>query len=120
MRAICLFAALLTAGCTTVGHQRVEGWPALRVVEHHVPHAEMRERCVRYVAFGMPPEACAEINLTAGTCEIWYSADFPPQRWIVEHERLHCQGYDHLGSNVLHQLLQGYLATQPAAVGASR
>lgn len=95
------------ASCTVVSHEKVEGWPQLAVIEHHVPHAEMRDRCARYTAFGMPPEACAEFDLARGECHIWLSADFPPQGWIVEHERLHCAGYDHIGSNYLRSILRG-------------
>jgi len=120
MRAICAVLALLTAGCSVMGHQKVEGWPALAIVEHYVPHAEMRDRCARYTGFGAMAEACAEFNLVARQCHIWYSADFPPQDWIKEHERLHCAGYDHVGSSGMRLFLQAYLARQPAAVGASR
>lgn len=105
-----------------MGHERVDGWPALEIVEHRVPHAEMRDRCSRYVAFGMQPEACAEFDLVQRKCHVWLSADLPPQRFIVEHERLHCAGYDHVGSTAMQQYLRYYLATNPssAAAGASR
>jgi hypothetical protein len=119
---VTLLAALF-AGCTAIGHERVEGWPALQIVEHHVPHHEMRDRCARYTGFGMSPEACAEFDLVHRKCHIWYSADFPPQKFIVEHERLHCAGYDHAGSNAMARWLQVYLASQAtpsAAAGASR
>lgn len=33
--------AILLAGCTVVGHERVADWPELAVVEHHVTHAKM-------------------------------------------------------------------------------
>lgn len=93
-----------------LGHQKVEGWPALAIVEHYVPHAEMRDRCSRYVGFGMSPEACAEFNLAKRECHIWFSADFPPQKFIVEHERLHCAGYDHAGSTAMQQFLRQHQA----------
>ena len=100
--------ALLVNACTPIAHQRVEGWPELMVVEHHVPHNEMRDRCARYVGFGEVPEACAEFDLAAKRCDIWYSADFPPQRWIVQHERLHCAGYDHAGASGMRELVRQY------------
>ena len=108
-RAPVLLAALLGA-CTTIAHEKVEGWPQLQIVEHYVPHAQMRDRCARYVGFGMSPEACAEFDLAAGKCHIWFSADFPPQRFIVQHERLHCAGYDHAGSTGMQQYLRLHLA----------
>jgi hypothetical protein len=96
-----LSISALMAGCTIVGHQQVLGWPELRVAEHHVPHHVMRDKCAKYAPFGMSPEACMEFNLHAGTCDIWYSAEFPPSKAVMEHERLHCRGYDHVGGSVL-------------------
>lgn len=120
-KSLVLLAALL-AGCSAIAHQRVGGWPELQVVEHYVPHAEMRDRCMRYVGFGASPEACAEFDLAGRKCHVWYSADFPPQRFIREHERLHCAGYDHAGSTGMQRFLQHHLATggANAAAGASR
>jgi hypothetical protein len=98
---VALFAFLSLAGCTIVGHERVPDWPQLTVREHYVAHHVMRDKCAKYVPFGMSPEACMEFDLHAGICDIWYSADFPPGRSVIEHERLHCRGYDHIGGNVL-------------------
>jgi hypothetical protein len=117
-RSFLILAALL-AGCT-MGHERVDGWPALQVVEHYVPHAEMRERCARYAGFGMSPEACAEFDLAAARCHIWYSADFPPPRFVRDHERLHCAGYDHVGSASMQQILKRHLASRWARFGITR
>jgi hypothetical protein len=116
MRRAFAITAALAAGCATLDHQRVEGWPELAIVEHRVPHAEMRERCARYVGFGMSPEACAEFDFVERKCHLWFSADFPPQRFIVEHERLHCAGYDHAGSTAMARLLY----QNSAAAGGSR
>jgi hypothetical protein len=95
---------LAVTGCTIIGHEKIPDWPSLEVREHYVAHHIMRDKCSRYVAFGMSPEACAEFNLNAGTCDIWYSADFPPGPGVVEHERMHCEGYDHIGGQVLRKL----------------
>jgi hypothetical protein len=89
------------AACTVVGHQRTEGWPQLKVTEHYVTHVVMRDKCSKYVAFGMSPVACAEFDLNAGTCDIWFSAEFPPPPAVAEHERMHCAGYDHIGGNAM-------------------
>src|ERR1700741_287705 len=91
-----LFLLFLNA-CTVIGHTKVEGWPQLTVYEHYVPHAEMRDRCVKDAAWGTSPEACAEFNLATLRCGLWFSADFPPPAFFVKHERMHCQGYDHEG-----------------------
>jgi hypothetical protein len=108
-----LIASGLLAACSTIGGERVPGWPELRVVEHHVAHSAMRDRCTRYVGFGQSPAACAEFDFAASRCDIWYSADFPPQPFIVEHERLHCQGYEHAGEHHLREALERYRASQP-------
>lgn len=120
-RVLVLLAALLTA-CTTMDHQRVDGWPELEIVEHYLPHGEMQDRCMRYVGFGMSPEACAEFDLAARKCHIWYSADHPPMSFIRKHERLHCAGFDHVGATGMQQLLNQYQARQgaSAAAGSSR
>ena len=116
-----LLAALLTA-CSTVDHQRVEGWPQLEIVEHYVPRAEMQERCTRYVGFGMSPEACAEFDLMARKCHVWLSSDSLTPGFIRKHEHLHCAGYDHVGSAAMQQFLTQHLARQAgsAAAGSSR
>lgn len=97
---------LLVPGCTVFGHEKVAGWPTLEIVEHYVPHAQMRDRCAKYAPWGTVVEACAEFDLAARTCHLWFSADFPPQRFIVEHERLHCLGYDHIGSSTMRAILE--------------
>lgn len=118
--AIVLASAALGA-CSTIGHERVEGWPTLEIVEHYVPHATMRDRCAKYVGFGMSPIACAEFELVARRCHIWFSADFPPEPYVVEHERLHCQGYDHPGETTMREILARFNRQNPlsASTGAS-
>ena len=122
MRILFVLLAALLSACTTIEHQRVEGWPKLEIVEHFVPHREMQDRCVRYVGFGMAPEACAEFDLAARKCHIWYSADSLPLSFVRKHERLHCAGYDHVGSAAMQQYLSQHLARQgaSAAAGSSR
>lgn len=115
-----LFAAalLLAAGCTSVAHERVEGWPELRVAEHYVPMHDMLERCRKYVPWGMTPLACAEFNLAFGTCDIWLSESFAPKA-VVEHERLHCRGYDHVGETAMRDFLAKYRAWEAAQQSGS-
>ena len=93
MRAALLAAcAAGAAACTSIGDEKVAGWPELRVVEHYVPHAAMRERCARW---GMAPIACAEFDFAALECHLWFSNEYPPSRGVLLHERKHCEGYDH-------------------------
>ena len=104
---------LFLGACTTIGHEKVEGWPKLTVVEHYVPHHVMRDRCVKYAPWGMSPEACAEFNLAELRCDLWFSADFPPPQAFIEHERLHCAGYDHVGESNMRNFLANWNARQP-------
>lgn len=110
---------LLTA-CTIVGHQRVAGWPELAVIEHYVPETELRERCSKYVGFGMSAQACAEFDFVSRRCDLWFSADFRPSPSMIEHERLHCQGYDHIGMNTMADMLARYRGDDSASAGATR
>ncbi len=89
--------------CSVVGHQKVDGWPELEVHEHYVSHKDMRDRCGKYTSWATSPEACAEFDLARGRCDIWFSKDFPPADSIKEHERLHCKGFDHVGSTVMRE-----------------
>jgi len=109
-----LFPLFLSLGaCTTIGHEKVEGWPDLMVFEHYVPHHVMRDRCVKYTAWGTSPEACAEFDLAERTCNLWFSADFPPPQAFIEHERMHCAGYDHVGETNMRNFLAAWNARQP-------
>lgn len=103
MRSLVLLA-LLTA-CTGIGETRVEGWPALTVVEHRVPHAEMRTRCGVYAPALVSPEACATFNFAEARCDIILSSDFPDER-AREHELAHCAGYDHPGESNMEAMLR--------------
>lgn len=100
------FIALLAlAGCASMSDTKVDGWPALEIVEHYVAHADMRNRCHMYVGFGSAPEACAEFSFSAARCDIWFSADFPPASFVVAHERQHCLGFDHVGGTSMKAML---------------
>ena len=116
--ALALMGAI-AAACTVIAGDPVAGWPELQRVEHSVPHHEMRERCARYVGFGMAPEACAEFNLAARRCDLWFSADFPPAPQVIEHERQHCRGYEHAGEHGLQAILAQYLASDHGDAGSA-
>ena len=98
-------ALTLLAGCTINSQTRVEGWPKLTVVEHYVPYANLFDQCQKYASLGSVVEACAEFDLRAGRCDIYYNADFPPSQRVIEHEREHCLGHDHIGGTELQDLL---------------
>ena len=91
----------LAHGCTTIGHEPAPSdWPALDVRVHSLPHKEMRDRCLRFAPPGYDVEACAEINFAKGSCDIVLSADFL-RSGVLEHEREHCSGKDHVGASTL-------------------
>ena len=110
---------LFLPACAVIDHKRIEGWPELEIVEHRVPAEEMVSRCQKYTGAASVPIACAEFNLRARRCDIWLSESFAP-RAVVEHERLHCAGYDHVGSTNMQRFLEAHLAeVRTAAAGGS-
>jgi hypothetical protein len=108
---------LAAASCSTTGGKPVEGWPELAIAEHHVSHKEFRDRCSRYTSFGGTALACAEFNFRAQTCDIWFSADFPPQEYTIAHEREHCRGFEHAGETDLRRMLKRYKDSLKKQIG---
>jgi hypothetical protein len=104
------------SGCSVIdGHQRVADWPELKVVEHHVSNQEMRERCHPYVGLGMSPMGCTLFLLDQREAHIYVSKDFPSQP-VLEHERLHAAGYDHVGSVGMQAILKNWRARNQVAL----
>ena len=94
--------------------------PMLRLYRDYTPFGgEFPAVWLFHVGFGMSPDACAEFDFVRKRCDLWFSADFPPSQAMVEHERLHCQGYDHLGMRTMAGILERYQG-QSASAGASR
>lgn len=105
-----LFAAL--AGCSVIdSRHRVEGWPELEVIEHHVDHAAMRDKCGAFTGPFSSPEGCAIFYFQDKTCAIYVSKDFP-NRSALEHERQHCKGFDHVGSGDMAAMLRDWIARE--------
>jgi hypothetical protein len=104
--------ALALTGCSAmISHEPPPSdWPALKIVYHHVPSAEMRDVCGQYVpwyALGMV-EACAAWHFRTGECHVWFSSDLPPSGFVVEHEILHCLGHDHPGDTTAQRAWENY------------
>jgi hypothetical protein len=98
------------AGCATIDtHQRVPGWPELKIVEYHVSADEVVERCQPYAPRFSVPEACTLFYLQHGEAHIYVKKDFPLQ-WVLNHERLHAAGYDHVGSTAMQRMLETWKA----------
>jgi len=104
---VVLSAAL--SGCAIMidTQNRVPGWPELKVVEHHVAHEEMYERCRQFVPAYSAPEACTVYYFSRSEAHIYVSKEFPND-WILRHERLHAAGYDHVGSTAMQQMLEAW------------
>src|SRR5438067_2674573 len=106
------------SGCAVIDeHVRVPGWPDLKVVEHHVSHEEMREHCVRYTVIH-PPEGCTVFLFDRQEAHIYVSKDFPAG-WVLEHERPHAAGYDHIGSTNMQRLWQDWRARHRPSSGSA-
>jgi hypothetical protein len=120
---LAIVAAAALSGCASTApqtsHEKVAGWPVLRVFEHYVPHVEMQTRCARYVVrYGARPLACAEFNFSEGRCDIWYSRELGAQPDLVQHERLHCAGYDHPGEYEMVRMLENWKRRRHQAFSA--
>lgn len=94
-----LLLLLLTA-CTPMPHQRVIGpaWERYAVTEHVIGCWEMQRRCLPGVPFPIKPllvasGGCATVDFERETCDIYTCA--ASVSFFLEHERLHCRGYDH-------------------------
>jgi hypothetical protein len=91
-------------GCTTIDqNNRVEGWPEMDIVEHKVSFDDVQTKCGAYVGWGQWPMACATFYFRQAKCVIWYAFD-----WSLEHERQHCLGFDHIGSNDMRAMLRDW------------
>lgn len=79
----------------------IKDWPTMKVEEHYVSTEDMVAKCTKHLGpdSGVRPLACAEFYFDHKKCHIWYSNNPRPSQWIIDHERAHCRGHDHIGSN---------------------
>lgn len=115
MMAFLAVVVLGLAGCTTIDAHKAPPatWPKLAVTEHKVSCPAMLGRCYQYLSLPMKllggvPIACAEVDLTKKTCDIWTCAITP--KGAIEHEYDHCDGRDHHDDTTLADLLRNYRA----------
>jgi uncharacterized protein YceK len=106
--------SLLANGCTSIDRHTdpPSDFPRLEVSVNYVPHHQMRDICSKYIPAFASPEACMEWDFSKKTCTIWLSKDFPPHPSVVEHEKLHCKGYDHIGDSTLRDAWTTYKKLQ--------
>lgn len=88
---------LLLAGCATIDIHSPppKDWPKLTVIVQDVPFDVLQRTC------GIKNEtvlACAIPDFDEKKCRIYVWMD---TKEIMDHERLHCEGYDHPGENTM-------------------
>lgn len=106
MRNLILLISLLLASCSTIDYsRRVEGWPVLRQEIRYVSQSDMRRQCDRYASWLEIPIGCVEFLPDDATCRIWIVVG---NEWTLPHERAHCDGYDHLGSDVMQRMFDNW------------
>ena len=110
-----LLASALSA-CTTIDTHTPPpvDWPPVVIHEHAVKFGEFWDKCYPAVSWawrlvGALPSACATVNFAQNRCDIWYPQDSITED-VREHEREHCRGYDHPGSESLHASWAAYKA----------
>lgn len=94
-------ALVLLSACTVVNEHKAPppDWPKLEVTVTEGGFWETQERCDRnplVVVLIGPALGCAWINFDEMRCRIYLWVNS-----VLEHELLHCQGYDHYGSSQL-------------------
>jgi hypothetical protein len=101
---------LLASGCATAYIDktrfggRIEGWPRLAVVEHHVSDREMVATCASTLPLGVEPAGCAWVDLERRICHLYLGEAVPMHATVRAHELNHCDGRDHIGETALHDL----------------
>jgi len=103
MRALALALFLLfAASCAAISEPPVEGWPELQIVWHQVSQEEVHGYCairVGPIPVGARILGCATADFDRRECHIYVTED--AAAWVIEHERLHCLGWDHPGENTM-------------------
>lgn len=75
-------------------------------IEHGSPEAI--SRLCEERGGGKKAIACAQVDFITRTCTIYMPKTHPMYDYILFHEKSHCAGFDHYGSNVLHQAWREY------------
>ena len=108
---MCIFrtvpVVLALSACSTIDYaRRVEGWPELTTEVHRVTSAEVRDACSKYSAAFSSAMACSEFLMAEKVCRVWLPNDLPGDTAFLEdHERAHCRGFDHPGSDAMQRML---------------
>jgi hypothetical protein len=100
-------AVLVLASCATPPPERTDqidfsrpppaDWPELAVDVVHVSRADVAEHCPGLKASSL---GCALVDFCAKRCKTYLAPmNDPRYSEVLEHERAHCQGFDHPGSS---------------------
>lgn len=108
LRTVVFSALLFLSGCATYIDKHTAppvDWPNLTVRVHHGDGGEIIQRCYRYLPLwlkllGGLPLGCALVDFERNECTIFVRGDYP-DRAVLEHEKMHCKGYDHGTDSVL-------------------
>src|SRR5512132_4211255 len=92
-----LLLALLVSGCASIDYRAgpVRGLERMAVEERVIDATQIYAACSRCGHTGIDiPLACTCINFRTNRAVIWLSRGAPQS--VVEHERAHGRGYDHV------------------------
>lgn len=107
-----LIAALALSGCATIAETPPPtDWPRMKIIEHRVAGYQAIAHCYKYTPLWMKLTggfslACAEFYFAQNECHIWVESE--ERGFIYEHEREHCEGRDHSGSDDIAKLWESY------------
>lgn len=89
-------ALLLLSGCSVMDYSRAppSDWPALTVTVERMAFGPLQAKCGGNLFVQVL--ACPWVNFTARTCVIYTSTD---DEAVLDHERDHCRGYNHVGDS---------------------
>jgi len=93
-----LVAVFLCTGCTMIDYAKAPpaDWPELKVDVYRTTFWDTQRLCGGNLLF--PTPACAAVDFKGRRCTIITSTD---DERVMEHERAHCRGYDHVGETTL-------------------
>lgn len=101
-------AVLLLAGCATANidahRPPPSDWPALREQVVKASREEVRQRCIGASRTSYEPAGCALVYFSKGECIILDAGV------DMDHERMHCRGYDHPGDSSFRDAWERYKA----------
>lgn len=96
---IALLLVMALGACTVINEHRAppSDFPELKITVNELGFWETQEKCdwspALVILIG-PRLGCAKYDFQKMTCDIYLWVNS-----ILEHELLHCKGYDHIGSS---------------------